>query len=113
MNRGKGEDTKRRGEETREIKISKCKKAKRGEETRRGGGIRKGNKERKGKKRRKRRKNIYFDITAPVITICRLTETNTRVRFVQWFLFFNINIKSSLITSCVSLLLCKSDEKVN
>lgn len=36
MNRGKGEDTKRRGEETREIKISKCKKAKRGEETRRG-----------------------------------------------------------------------------
>lgn len=94
------------------MKISKCKKAKRGEETRRGGGIRKGNKERKGKKRRKR-KNIYFDITAPIITICRLTETNTRVRFVQWFLFFNINIKSSLITSCVSLLLCKSDEKVN
>lgn len=94
------------------MKISKCKKAKREEETRRGGGIRKGNKERKGKKRRKR-KNIYFDITAPIITICRLTETNTRVRFVQWFLFFNINIKSSLITSCVSLLLCKSDEKVN
>lgn len=94
------------------MKISKCKKAKRGEETRRGGGIRKGNKERKGKKRRKR-KNIYFDITAPIITICCLTETNTRVRFVQWFLFFNINIKSSLITSCVSLLLCKSDEKVN
>lgn len=62
MNRGKGEDTKRRGEETREMKISKCKKAKREEETRRGGGIRKGNKERKGKKRRKR-KNIYFDIT--------------------------------------------------
>lgn len=94
------------------MKISKCKKAKREEETRRGGGIRKGNKERKGKKRRKR-KNIYFDITAPIITICCLTETNTRVRFVQWFLFFNINIKSSLITSCVSLLLCKSDEKVN
>lgn len=59
------------------MKISKCKKAKREEETRRGGGIRKGNKERKGKKRRKR-KNIYFDITAPIITICRLTETNTR-----------------------------------